>query len=132
MFRTKGIIKDGIFAQKNTRVTGYGALRKLGTKQRRNALRSQGYTEPLLNQYCLAWECFYQTCTAVHGRISPTDAQWQAITKQYNRLKRQLPALTTANQNIDSETIKTWLDSICITAARRYLFPQVESLDIIN
>jgi hypothetical protein len=129
--KMKGVINDGIFAKNNTRMTGYGMLRKLGPRQRRNALQLQGYTEPSLSQYCLAWECFYQICTAVNGKISPTDAHWQAITKQYNRLKRQLPA-PTANQNIDSETIKKWLDGICIKAARKYLFPPLESIDIIN
>ncbi|MUG97448.1 hypothetical protein F7734_36035 [Scytonema sp. UIC 10036] len=129
--KIKGVIKDGIFAKNNTRMTAYGMLRKLGPRQRKNALQLQGYTEPSLSQYCLAWECFSQICTAVHGRISPTDAHWQAITKQYNRLKKQLPA-PTASQNLDSTTIKKWLDSICITAATRYLFPRLESIDILN
>jgi hypothetical protein len=127
--KIRGIINDGVFAGHNTRITGYGALRKLGPRQRRNALELQGYQEPLLNQLCLAWECFYEICTTrVHGRISPTQIDWQNITRLYNRLKRQLPG-PKANHDIDYENIIQWLNDICIPAARKFLFPKFESID---
>ena len=127
--KIKGIIYDGVFAKKNPRITGYGALRKLGRKQRIKALEFLGYKEPFLSQYCLAWECFNQICiTKVNGRISPSDTDWQNITEQYNRLKKQLSA-PQKNHNIDSEIITKWLNDICIPAARKFLFPVFESID---
>ena len=127
--KMKGIIYDGVFAKKNPRITGYGALRKLGVSQRITSLQSQGYHQPLLSKLCLAWECFYQICTTkVNGRISPTQTDWQNITKLYNRLKRQLPTRQ-AIENIDDITIQQWLNDICIPAARKFLFPTFVSID---
>jgi hypothetical protein len=130
--KIKGIIYDGVFAKHNTRITGYGALRRLGPRQRRKALELQGYQEPLLSQLCLAWECFYQICTVnEHGRISPTQTDWQNITRQYNRLKRELSAPQN-NHNIEYEIIIKWLNDICIPAARNFLFPTFKSIDNVD
>ncbi|MBD2207427.1 hypothetical protein H6G33_34210 [Calothrix sp. FACHB-1219] len=122
--KMKGVIHDGIFASKNTRISGYGLLRKLGPRQRINALSFDGHTEPLLSQYCLVWECFNEICTAVRGRISPNQEHWLAIAKRYNKLSHQSP--------IDSSQAQKWLHDFCIPAAREYLFPKIESIDVLN
>jgi hypothetical protein len=129
--KMKGVINDGVFARHNTNISNYGLLRKLGPNQRNKALQAQGYRNTLLSQYCLAWECFNQTCVSRGGRISPTNEDWQAITRQYNKLSRQLPN-SQGSSNINITTIKNWLNDICVPAARNFLFLQLTSTDIMN
>ena len=131
--KMKGIIKDEIFGQKYPAIKygKYGLLRKLGERKRKEALERQGYRlqEAVLFNLLLAWECFYQICTPnSQGRIQPTSEHWQAIANQYNKLRKNLPT-GAACQMVDEQTVKNWIDNICIPAARNYLDPPSISID---
>ncbi len=124
-------INDQVFGKKYLTITytGYGLLRKLGEgeRKRKKILELQGYKNDRVSNLLLAWECFYQVCTPNRQhRIKPTSEHWQAITSQYNHLRKE------HNPIVDCQTIQDWIDNYCIPAARNYVSPPIIYIDANN
>lgn len=142
--KMKGLVKDEVFGNKYPAIkySKYGLLRKLGGRKRKEALEREGYRDPYkeleysnpsLSNFLLAWECFYQICTPSRqeGGIKPTTKHWQEIALQYNKLRKLLPPGITC-QTVDEQTIRNWIEEICIPAARNYLEPRTIYIDASN
>jgi len=110
----------------------WGLLRYSTRAKLLEALQHQGYRQPHLNCYLLAWDSFKeiyapQQATDNRSLPAPTDEQLHMMVNLYNQrvqLSPQVADLSEANQ----VTIKAGLEE-CIKALRRYQTGHLVSLD---
>lgn len=123
----EGKIKDEIFRLGQWRMCSDWALLKYSTRTSlQNALQNQGYSQPQLDRYLAALDCFKEiyACRRPTGSRSlpaPTDEQFNEIANVYNR-QVQPPQLATL------ATIQDWLKT-CIQALRNCQTRNVISID---
>ncbi len=132
--KMKGKIKDEIVRNlgMHKRRSDWGLLRYSTRTYLQEALQNQGYRQPQLSCYLLAWDSFKeiyapQRATGSRSLPAPTDEQLHIMANLYNHLLQSSPQVAefgTANQ----ATIEEWLNE-CITALRRYQTRHIVSLD---
>lgn len=131
-------IRDQLRQQHEVNISSdWGLLRRLSQTQLTQALLATGFVE--IASYILMWHCFKAICTPEPGRpvrslSSPSDEQFDAISKRYNQMRHQLtPELANTKNNTDSQDIKTQQLKIELiklaTIVRGYLTPTVTSLN---
>lgn len=105
--------------------TDWGLLRKISAKRLTESLENAGLSKDMINAYVLAWNCFkslYVPTKANSSRqlIKPDNETWEAIAKAYN---------SQSTQPANAQILENWLLSAA-KAARKYLYPTPESLNI--
>ncbi|MBD2020862.1 sigma-70 family RNA polymerase sigma factor [Leptolyngbya sp. FACHB-36] len=109
----------------------WSLLLKLSRKRLQEALQHAGLDPDTIARYLLAWNCFetsYIRSKSMQTRsLKQPDAEtWTAIATLYNTQRRSLDAPST---DCRPETLEKWL-LFCSNQARRYLYPQVASLNM--
>ncbi|WP_414589808.1 hypothetical protein [Scytonema sp. PCC 10023] len=132
--KMEGKIKDEIVRNlgMEKRRSDWGLLRYSTRAYLLEALQNQGYRQPHLNCYLLAWDSFKeiyapQGATDSRSLPAPTDEQLHIMTNLYKQLVQSSPQvadLSKANQ----VTIKAGLEK-CIQVLRRYQTRRFVSLD---
>ncbi|WP_157453103.1 XRE family transcriptional regulator [Coleofasciculus chthonoplastes] len=99
------------------------------TQKLREALFRQGITEPLVSQYCFAWQYFvpiYKNNRLYNpsqkkGRawVQPEQTDFEEAARDYNlnRFLADAPLQVSSGSNITAKTIQVWMN-ICIQALR--------------
>jgi RNA polymerase sigma factor (sigma-70 family) len=105
--------------------TDWGLLRKVSQKRLQESLANAGLSPQEIPHYILAGNVFktiyVPTSTGTSRKIPRPDEQtWLAIAKAYN---------SQSGENITPQTLEKWLLATA-KAARRYLYPQTESLNV--
>ncbi|MBD6617664.1 hypothetical protein FNW02_17975 [Komarekiella sp. 'clone 1'] len=131
--KMEGKIKDEIVRNlgMQKRRSDWGLLRYSTRTYLQEALQNQGYKQPQLSCYLLAWDSFKeiyapQRVTGGRSLPAPTDEQLHMMANLYNKLVQspQVAALGKANQ----AKIQAWLNE-CIQALRTYQTKHLISLD---
>jgi RNA polymerase sigma factor (sigma-70 family) len=111
--------------------TVWALLRKVAKKHLVEALRQEGFSKPLIDQYCLAWKCFKEVYVPVqlggtHRLSEPSPEQWEEITNLYNQERFNLAPRSPACTAI---AIQQWLIRL-EGIVRAYLYPKTRSLTV--
>ena len=109
----------------------WSLLRKLSQKRMNEALMSAGLSQPVIEQYLLAWNCFKtvyvpEKTSSTRKLSKPSRERWTAIANLYNQ--QQKTQLQQPTEEITEVSLEKWL-SICVKAVRGYLFPNVTSIN---
>lgn len=128
----EGKITDEIFSNLwiEKRRSDWALLRYSTRRSLQKALQHQGYSQPPLDRYLVARDCFKEIYApppaGSHSLPAPTDEQFQDMADLYNRLVQ--PNQVTAPGTANRATIKDWL-SKCIQALRSYQTRYVVSIN---
>lgn len=111
--------------------TVWALLRKVGTKRLVEALRQQGLSKPLIDQYRLAWKCFKEVYVPVQlggtrRLLEPTPEQWEEVANLYNQERLNLVPPPPSGTAI---AIKQWLTRV-EGLVRTDLYPTTRSLTV--
>ncbi len=111
--------------------TVWALLRKVAKKHLVEALRQEGFSKQLIDQYCLAWRCFKEVYVPAQlggtCRLSePSLEQWEEIANLYNQERFSLAPPPPACTAI---AIKQWLTRV-EGIVRTVLYPTTRSLTV--
>ena len=108
----------------------WSLLRKLSQRRMTSALANAGL-DSQIQQYVLAWNCLKtvyvpERATSTRKLPSPKPETWQAIANLYNQ--ERITQLEPSSAGVTPEQLERWM-SICVKAARDFLFPDVTSIN---